>query len=364
MPPMTVDPRVQSAIAHWAPRFVANGVPLTDFQDVTAGLERWDDWCPAWAARAAIHEAMGREALAAGNCFSAGQHLTTAAVCYHFGKFLFVNDVAEMRRVHRLAIECRRLALPHIRPPGEEVEIPYLGGVLAGILRKPDGVARPPGGGARAPIVVMCMGLDSAKEEMGAYEQLFLDRGMATLSFDGPGQGEAEYDLPIRPDYEVPVGAVFDCLETRDDIDPSRIGLWGVSLGGYFAPRAAAFEKRARGCIALSGPYDWGAIWDHLPGLTRAAFIARTHSASDDQARAVADTMSLDGVAENITCPLFVVAGKLDELIPWQQAERLASEAAGPVELLVIEDGNHVANNRGYRYRAQSADWMAGVLAG
>ena len=208
------------------------------------------------------------------------------------------------------------------------------------------------------------MGLDSAKEEMGAYEQLFLDSGPATLSFDGLGQGEAEYDLSIRPDCEAPVAAVFDYLESRDDIDAARMGLWDVSLGGYFAPRAAAYEKRARACIALSGPYDWGAIWDDLPGLTRAAFTARTHSADDGEARAVAEAMSLDGVAENITCPLFVVAGKLDELIPWRQAERLASEAAGPVELLVIEDGNHVANNRGYRYRVQSADWMADCLAG
>lgn len=231
---MTGDSRIQSAINHWAPRFVANGVPLTDFQEVTAGLKSWDDWCPHWAARAEIHEAMGREALAAGNGLSAGQHLTTAAVCYHFGKFLFVNDMVEMRRAHDRAIECRRLALPHIRPPGARVDMAYKGSSLAGILRKPDGVDRPP-------VVVMCMGLDSSKEEMGAYEQLFLDRGMATLSFDGPGQGEGEYEFPIRPDYEVPVGAVFDYLETRDDIDPARIGLWGVSLGGYFAPRAAAF---------------------------------------------------------------------------------------------------------------------------
>ena len=275
-------------------------------------------------------------------------------MCYHFGKFLFVNDMTEMRRVHDKAIECRRLALPHVRPAGEAVVIPYENATLKGILRRPDGIARPP-------VVVMCMGLDSAKEEMGAYEQLFLDRGMATLAFDGPGQGEAEYDFPIRPDYEAPVGAVFDHLETRDDIDPGRIGLWGVSLGGYFAPRAAAYEKRARACVALSGPYHWGAIWDDLPGLTRAAFTARTHSATEDAARAVADSMNLDGVAGNITCPLYVVAGKLDELIPWQQAERLAREAAGPVELLVIEDGNHVANNRGYRYRLQTADWMAAM---
>ena len=196
----------------------------------------------------------------------------------HFGKFLFVNDRDEMRRVHDRAIECRRLALPHTFPAGERVEMPYEGASLAGIFRKPAGAARPP-------VAVMCMGLDSAKEEMGAYEQLFLDRGLATLSFDGPGQGGAEYDLSIRPDCEA---AVFDYLESRDDIDAARMGLWGVSLGGYFAPRAAAYEKRARACIALSGPYDWGAIWDDLPGLTRAAFTARTHSADDGEARAVA----------------------------------------------------------------------------
>ena len=354
---MTGDARVQSAISHWAPRFVANGVPLTDFLEGTAGSETWDDWWPNWAARAEIHEAMGREALEAGKGLSAGQHLTTAAVCYHFGKFLFVNDMDEMRRVHDRAIECRRLAPPQIRPAGERVEMPYESATLAGILRKPMGSRRPP-------VVVICMGLDSAKEEMGAYEQLFLDRGLATLSFDGPGQDEAEYDFPIRPDYEAPVGAAFDYLEARDELDASRIGLWGVSLGGYFAPHAAAYEKRARACIALSGPYDWGAIWDDLPGLTRAAFTARTHSKTDDRARAVAEAMSLAGVAENITCPRFVVAGRRDKLIPWQQAERLAREAAGPVELLVIEDGNHVANNRGYRYRVQSADWMADQFTG
>jgi 2,6-dihydroxypseudooxynicotine hydrolase len=68
------------------------------------------------------------------------------------------------------------------------------------------------------------------------------------------------------------------------------------------------------------------------------------------------------GVAARIACPLFLVAGKQDRLIPWQDAARVAQEASGPVELLAIEDGNHVANNRGYKYRAQSADWMARQL--
>ncbi len=65
------------------------------------------------------------------------------------------------------------------------------------------------------------------------------------------------------------------------------------------------------------------------------------------------------GVASRIACPLFIVTGKLDRVVPWQDAERLAREVKGPCELLLIEDGGHVANNRGYRWRLQSADWMA-----
>lgn len=349
------DPRVTSAISHWAPRFVSNGVPLTDFQEVTAGIERWEDWCSAWCARAAQHEEIGRKALADGFKLSAAQHLTTAAVCYHFSKFVFVLDLEQMRAAHMKAVECRKLALPHLRPAGEYVRLPFEGKSFAGILRRPAGAARPP-------VVVMCMGLDSAKEEMESYESLFLARGLATLSFDGPGQGESEYDFAIRGDYEVAVGAVIDWLESRKDIDAGNIGLWGVSLGGYYAPRAAAFEKRVKACIGLSGPYDFGAIWDTLPELTRETFRVRGKCASQDLARKHASTLSMHGVARQIECPLYLVAGKQDRLVPWQDAERVAQEASGPVELVVIEDGNHVANNRVYKYRTQSADWMAQQL--
>lgn len=353
--PSAHDARVASAIHHWAPRLVANGVPLTDFQEVTAGIRQWAEWCAAWCARAAVHEEIGRQALADGFHLSAAQHLTTAAVCYHFAKFVFVHDVNEMRAAHMKAVECRRLALPYLRPAGEYVQIPFQGKSFAGILRRPAGTMRPP-------VVVMCMGLDSAKEEMDSYEAQFLARGLATLSFDGPGQGESEYAIPIRGDYEVAVAAVLDWVERRNNIDMARVGLWGVSLGGYYAPRAAAFEKRVKACISLSGPYDMGAAWEGLPELTRATFRTRAHCKTDTDARAVAATLSLAGVAQKITCPLYIVTGKLDRVVPWQDAERLAREAGGPVELVVIEDGNHVANNRAYKYRAQSADWMAAQL--
>jgi 2,6-dihydroxypseudooxynicotine hydrolase len=346
------DARVEAAISHWAPRFVANGVALSDFQEVTADLERWADWLPAWSKRAAVHEQLGRDALAAGYGRSAGEHLTRAGVCYHFAKFVSVDDYEAMRAAHRKAVGCRQAALPHIDPPGERVAIPYEGSQLYGILRKPRGVARPP-------LVIMCMGLDSAKEEMDAYESVFLARGMATLAFDGPGQGEAEYELRIRGDFEAPVSSVIDFVESRPDLDALRIGLWGVSLGGYYAPRAAAFEKRVKACISLSGPFDWADIWPTMNPLTREAFRVRAKCPTQAAAETYGRNFTLKGVAQNITCPLYVVAGKQDRIVPWQDGERLAREARGPVELLLIDDGNHVANNRGYRYRTQSADWMA-----
>ena len=346
------DPRVEAAIAHWAPRFVANGVPLTDFQEVTAGCDRWEDWCAAWSARAAIHEALGDEALREGFRLSAGEHYTRAALCYHFGKFLFVNDYEQMRRAHRKVVECRNKALPLIDPPGERVAISYEGKHLYGILRKPRNAVKPP-------IVVMCMGLDSTKEEMDDYEKRFLRRGVATLAFDGPGQGEAEYDFAILPEYEKPVKAVIDFVETRKDVDAGRLGIWGVSFGGYYAPRAAAFDKRIKACVALSGAYQRSASFEGRPVMNVEAFRVRSKSANLEEAGKVAVRVTLKGIAKNITCPIYIVAGTRDRLTPVDAAKQLAAEVSGPCVLSIVEGGNHVVNNLWYRYRDQTADWMA-----
>jgi 2,6-dihydroxypseudooxynicotine hydrolase len=206
----------------------------------------------------------------------------------------------------------------------------------------------------------MAPGLDSTKEELHAYEQPFLDRGMAVLAIDGPGQGEAEYDIPICGDYERAAKAVVDWIETRSDLDAARIAIWGVSLGGYYAPRAAAYEKRFKACIALSGPFDWAEIWDGLPDLTRETFTARSHSRNQEEAKRHAAALTLKDAAKSITCPIFIVAGRQDRLVPAAHAERLAKSVSGPAELLMVEDGGHNANNRPYRYRSRSADWLAG----
>ena len=352
------DPRLHHA-ANWEARFTVNGVSPSDFHDVLSSLSSWDDWCRAWSARAKIHEDMGREALAGMHFVSAAEHLSRAAATYHFAKYLFVQDMAQMRAAHMKAVECLDLALPYLDPPGERVLIPYEGKHLVGTLRKPRRLAP----GAKPPIVLMTMGLDSTKEELLTFEMNFLERGMAILAFDGPGQGEAEYDFPIRYDYENVVGPVIDWLmATRSDIDTSRIGVWGISLGGYYAPRTVAFEKRIKAAIANCGPYNWGALWDKLPGLTRDAYIRRSHSTTEAEAKQKAFTLSLEGMGPKIECPLFVIAAGLDRLCPPEDAQRLARETKGPTTLLVVEDGNHVAHNRFYKYRAQSADWMAKQL--
>jgi 2,6-dihydroxypseudooxynicotine hydrolase len=201
--------------------------------------------------------------------------------------------------------------------------------------------------------------LDSTKEELHAYEEPFLARGIAVLALDGPGQGEAEYEIPICGEYEGAAKLVVDWIENRTDLNAERTAIWGVSLGGYYAPRAAAFEKRLRACIALSGPFDWAEIWDALPELTRETFRVRSHSASQEEARSKAAALTLREAAARIECPLFIVAGRQDRLVPAAHAERLARAACGPVELLMVEDGGHNANNRPYRYRSASADWLA-----
>jgi dipeptidyl aminopeptidase/acylaminoacyl peptidase len=351
-----MDARVASAVSNWAPRFTTNGVAVADFQRVTASVERWEDWCAAWSAAARVHEDLGREALREGRTRSAGSHLSTAAVYYHFGKFLFVEHPDEMREAHQHAVACLNDALPYLDPAGERIEIPFEGSRMVGVLRRPNG----PG---PHPVVVMVPGLDSTKEEFRSTEALFLERGLATFSVDGPGQGEAEYDLPIRGDWEVPGQAIVDAVAAQPGIDPERIGVWGVSLGGYYAPRLASGVEQVRACVALAGPYNFGECWDQLPPLTRTAFTARSFSADQEAGRKAALQLDLTHAAAKIRVPLLVVAGKQDRLIPWQHAERLQATAGGEVELLMLEDGNHGCANVAPWHRPYTADWLAARLA-
>jgi dipeptidyl aminopeptidase/acylaminoacyl peptidase len=329
-------------------------VAPADFERITASLDRWAEWCGAWSRAASEHEALGREALAAGRNRSAGAHLARAAVYFHFAKFVFVEDLVQMKEAHGNAVRCLNDALPLLDPPGERHEIAFENAALVGLLR------RPRGNGTR-PVVILVPGLDSAKEELRPTEDLFLERGLATFTVEGPGQGEAEYDLAIRGDWEVPGAAIVDYVAAQPRIDRERVGVWGVSLGGYYAPRMASGLPEVRACVALAGPYNFGAIWDQLPELTRDTFTVRSKASSEEDARAKALSLNLEGRTQDISCPLQVVTGRLDRLVPWQDAQRLVDEVGG-AELLLLEDGNHGCANVAYKHRYRTADWMAEQL--
>ncbi|HEY6102564.1 MAG TPA: alpha/beta fold hydrolase [bacterium] len=355
------DARVRAATEHWAPRFVAQGVDYNDFVRTTAGLQHWEQWLPAWIMLGDEHAALAGEAAGRGRMRSAGEAYLRAALSYHFAQFVWLLDLTARKQAARKAIECLYTAHRTLDPAAERVEIPFEGVMLAANLRRPAnhaewvGIER--GRDRRSPLVLLIPGLDSAKEEFFHWEEVFLARGMATLSLDGPGQGESGELLPIRQDYEGAVSAAIDALAGREDLDLTRIGAAGVSLGGYYAPRAAAFDDRIRAVAAIGGPFDFGACWPHLPELTRATFIHHARAAGDAEGREGAARLSLRGVLPRLRQPLLVVSGRLDRIIPPEQAERVAAEAPNAT-LVMYPDGNHVCNNIPYKYRPLVADWL------
>jgi dienelactone hydrolase len=350
------DERVQAAIRNWAGRFIANGIDYNDFTSTTATIDRWDQWLERWTETAEVHLALAETAAAAGRERSAGEAYAQAAVTYHFSKFVWVLDPERNRANTHAAIRCLYEAHARLDPTAERVEAAMDGGVVVANLRRPPGAAEP------APLVVLIPGLDSTKEEFFRWEAVFLARGMATLSLDGPGQGETGLRMDIRPQYELAVAAILDAVAGRPELDGERIGAVGVSLGGHYVVRAAAFEPRITALAGVSGPYDFAAGWDTMPALTRETVVHHTGASSEAQARSRAAELNLDGVAERVSAPCLVVTGKLDRVIAWEQTKRIADAVPG-AEWVLFRDGTHVCNNIPFKYRPLVADWMWERLA-
>lgn len=349
------DVLLETAVSNWEPRFTANGVDPSDFTRITAGLEHWNDWCETWCRSAAEHLSLGDEAAVEGRTRSASESYARAATYFHFAKFLFVHDPGQARAAHERSVDALTRALPHFDPPASRHQIAFRGSNLVGVLRTPH--ANGP-----HPTVLLIAGLDSTKEEFREVERAFLDRGMATFAFDGPGQGEAEWTLPIQPEWDEVGRAVLDYLAGRHEVDSDRVGVWGVSLGGFYAARLAASDLPVRATIVLSGPYDLGAAWDDLNPLTRHAFEVRSFCDSSEEARRRANDLTLEGHTAKIVTPLLVIMGKRDRLFPFSDGERLAREVHGDSRLVLLDEGNHGCANVVYRHRPFAADWMAARL--
>tara|TARA_R110002012_G_scaffold7936_2_gene36765 strand:+ start:169121 stop:170293 length:1173 start_codon:yes stop_codon:yes gene_type:complete len=260
--------------------------------------------------------------------------------------------------------------------PVERVEIPYEGTHLSALYVPAKGVNGP------QPLLVQVNGLDSTKEMkylVGLPEWL-RQRGVASLIVDQPGTGEALrlQKLHARYDSEHWASAVVDWLETRDDVDPKRIGMEGVSLGGYYCPRAVAFEPRFA-CGAIWGAnHDWRDVqkrrlekegnfpvphyWNHVCWVWGARDI--------DEFMQIAENVHLDGVLDRIKVPFLVTHGQKDSQIPLKWAERTYEQLVNSPkrELKVFTDREggvqHSSFDNSANAGAYIADWVAETLGG
>jgi 2,6-dihydroxypseudooxynicotine hydrolase len=352
---MPVDEKLAETIRLRYPRLLAAGVDWNDAEAVLGRITRFEDWCPEWVRLGAVHEAAGDAALEAGRTITAGAAYARAALYYHVGQFVLFSDRAEKRRVQERQQAAALKALPHLRPAGERIQVPFEGIALPGTLRVPEG-PRP------APCVILTAGGDSTKEEFHTLENEFLERGVATFSYDGPGQGLTWIGMKLRPDYEKPVAAVMERLARHPAVDPERLAIWGRSFGGYAAPRAAAGNPALKACVSVGGFYDLDGIWDALPPTARETLRFAFDVDTDRTARERARAYTLAGVLDRLTCPFLIVHSDGDPVCPVAHAERMRREAKGPATLAVFPEGNHACDNIPYKVRPLMADWVAEQL--
>ena len=289
---MQRDPQVDLIFSHFIPRYEATGVDPNDLRALMPRVTRWQDWCRLWSEEGARHEALGEEAKAKGYRRTAAESFVRAAMYYHYGKHLFADRAEEFQRAHEAMLRCYSAGAAHLDPPIERVEFPYKGVAMPGWLRKPRGVAQPP-------VAIILPGLDACKEELHAWAEGFVDRGLAALTLDGPGQGETSFHLPVTHEWGGVIGAVIDVLERRDDVDGSRVGVVGQSLGALYAPLAAAGEPRLKACIANCGPFDWGTVLPKMPKVSQEVFRVRSHSKTIEECHERGKALTLRGGREH-----------------------------------------------------------------
>jgi dienelactone hydrolase len=347
---MTRDPAVDLVFAHNTPRYLATDVDPNDLQRLVARIDRYEDWCRVWSEEGARHESLALEAAQENRNITAAEAYLRASIHYHYGKHLFAHDPKQYDAAHQSVLRCYQAAAAVTDPPIERVTISFGGTTLVGNLRRPKGPTCPP-------VAIMLPGLDACKEELHSWCDAFVRRGLATLSIDGPGQGETAYRLPITTEWGKVIGAVLDVLERRTDVDGHNVAVVGQSLGALYAPLAAAFEPRIKACVSNCGPFDFGKVLPTMPAVSQETFRVRSHARSLQDAYEIARGLTLENVAQRIKCPLLVVYGAGDKLIPVAEGERLARAASGPSDFVVFEEGNHVCFNISYRFRPLTADW-------
>jgi dienelactone hydrolase len=359
---------------------------LKDLKDDGEGSDA-EGWAEAWANMAHQQEELAAAELEAGYRASAGARYLRASV-YHASGERQIEPGPAKAESYSAHLQAFAAAIEHGDLPLERIDVDSPDGPLPGYLihgHKPAGSANGNGNGAGngadhapQPVVIFFGGFDVTKELLYCFvTDTFAKLGITCLVMDSPGVGEPLRlrNVASRPDYEVSAGAIIDHLETRDDLDATRVGVMGISLGGYYAPRSATYEPRIKACAAWGGIWDWGKTWEHRWG-TR----SRTVSVPWFQLPWVmgTDTMeeglervkqwSLVDVLPELSVPFLMLHGENDRQIPI--AEALAAfEAAGSADkelrVFTVETGGaeHCPTDEPDPARRSIGAWFATRLA-
>lgn len=330
----------------------------------------------AWEAAAEKLITLAEEDKAGGRLLSAGDKLGRAATYLLTAERLQAHDAPGRLALYNRFLEVFAEGLTLARERCERVEIPYEGKHLSALYVPAEAVEGP------QPVLVQVNGLDSTKEmkyRVGLPRWLAA-RGVASLIVDQPGTGEALrlQGFTARFDSEHWASRVVDWLETRTDIDPKRIGMEGVSLGGYYCPRAVAFEPRFA-CGAIWGAnHDWRDVqkrrlqregdfpvphyWNHVMWVWGARDM--------DHFMELAEQVHLDGVLDRIRVPFLVTHGEQDSQIPLKWAHRTYEQLINSPrrELKVFDERTGGVQHSSFDNSANAgafiADWVAEALGG
>lgn len=321
-------------------------VALGEIDEVTqrlhARISEPQAWWEEWAAVAEKVERAADLAAAEGRDATAGNYYLRASNYFYTGERMIPPGEQKLA-MYRRSLRCSHEGLRRRYPNVEMVDVPYEDTSLPAYFMKSP-VAKGP-----APTIVLFDGLDNCKEMSVLFAGLELAfRGFHTLAIDGPGQGEALRlrNLPARYDYEVPGTAAYEYVAGRGDVDPKRVGIMAYSAGGYYAPRAAAFEPRYSACVAWGPHYDYHAVWLKRWEAMQAddRNVATSHFqlpwvlgvADMETAMEKLKKFTLADVAKRITCPMLICWGEDDKLTPREVAHQIYSAVGSRDKTLKI----------------------------
>ena len=338
-----------------------------------------DAWFAEWVRMGDKIEVRGRNAERAGHKLTAASCLLRASHYYQTGERFLQPKSEHGMQVYRNSVAAFRDAAAMMRHPRiEPVEVPYEGKSLPGLLVHPDPETlsnRP------APAMIFFDGFDVTKEIQYFYGVPDLAaRGVACLLVDGPGNGESIRfrNLPLIAETERYATAAYEYLAGRHEIDAKRIGVMALSLGGYYAPRAAAFEQRFACCIAWGAQWDYHEIWrkrfeDLEAGKVLSLSVPPEHLqwvlgvSNHADAMKKLEGFRLDGIVQKMTCPFLMLHGAHDEQIPLALAQKCFDAVGSKHKTMRIfsreEGGHHHCQVDNMTIAVHTMwDWVADVL--